>query len=135
MPRYRVPRPGSKYYLPKYEYKTVVSFCMQYWDLRSRVASCTGLKGVNYDGMPHGTSVSDPTYQSALQGAEAARKVDIIESAVRRAAPDLYEWILKSVTEEDMTYDKLRYEYGMPCGKNLYAKKRRLVFWYVSKEI
>lgn len=135
MPRYRVPRPGSKYYLPKYEYKTVVSFCMQYWDLKTRVASCAGLKGVHYDGMPHGSSTSDPTYQSAVQGAEAARKVAIIENAVRRAAPDLYDWILKSVTEENMTYDKLRYDLGMPCGKNLYAKKRRLVFWYVSKEI
>ena len=135
MPRYRVPRPGSKYYLPKWQYKTVVSFCMQYWELKTRLASVQGLRAVNYDGMPHGTSTSDPTYQSAVQSAEAARKIEIIENAVKRAAPDMYDWILKSVTEEDMTYEKLRYELGMPCGKNLYAKLRRLVFWYVSKEI
>ena len=135
MPHYRCPKAGSKYYLPKYEYKTVVAFCLQYDELKAKAEAYKGLRAVRYDGVKVNSSPGDPTYQSAVYGAEAARKVDIIESAVRRAAPDLYEWILKSVTEEDMTYDKLRYEYGMPCGKNLYAKKRRLVFWYVSKEI
>lgn len=135
MPHYRVPRPGSKYYLPKYQYKTAVTFCLQYWELKSRYASLQGLRAVKYDGMPHGTSTSDPTAQTALQSAECARKIGIIENAVRTAAPDMYKWILRGVTEEKMTYEILRYEQGMPCGKGLYAKIRRHVYYLVAQEI
>lgn len=135
VPHYRCPKEGSKYYLPKYEYKTVVAFCLQYDELKAKAESYKGLRAVQMDGMPHSSTPGDPTAQAAIYGAEAARKVAIIEEAVRTAAPDMYKWILWGVTDEKITYEDLRYTHGMPCGKGLYALKRRQVYYLVAKQI
>ena len=147
--KHRTPGRNSKWYLPKWEYRTVVAFCLQYKDLKKQrddlenVIKDGGiLKGVSYDGMPHGSGVGDPTYMAAVRH-EAnlnklhllERKISIIESNVNVVSKELNHWMLKAITEEDATYDKLRYEDGMPLPRNAYSCMRREIYYRISKTL
>lgn len=146
--KHRTPGKNSKWYLPKWEYRTVVAFCLQYKDLkkqRDELKSLIGqdvLKGVSYDGMPHGTGVGDPTYQYMVKKEAqlnklrlTEQKIAIIESNVNLVSRELNYWMLKAITEEDATYDKLRYEDGMPLPKNAYSCMRREIYYRISKDL
>lgn len=133
--KYRVPGKNSKWYLPRYEYMTVVNFCLQYPELKAKMYNISGLRGVNYDGMPHGSGVGDPTARQAEIIAEADRKIRIIESNVNRASGELSPWMLKAVTDDRATYDRLRYQEGMPLTRNAFGVLRRQIYYLISKEI
>lgn len=146
--KHRTPGKNSKWYLPKWEYRTVVAFCLQYKDLkkqRDELQSLIGqdvLKGVSYDGMPHGAGVGDPTYQYMVKKEAqlnklrlTKQKIAIIESNVNLVSRELNYWMLKAITEEDATYDKLRYEDGMPLPKNAYSCMRREIYYRISKDL
>lgn len=146
--KHRTPGKNSKWYLPKWEYRTVVAFCLQYKDLQKKKAELDAqihsgmIKGVSYDGMPHGSSPGDPTYQYIVKReadlkriAEIDKKIGIIESNVNMVSRELNYWMLKAITEEDATYDKLRYEEGMPLPKNAYSCMRREIYYRISKSI
>ena len=147
--KHRTPGTNSKWYLPKWEYRTVVAFCLQYKDLvkqrddlQKLIEDGGVLKGVNYDGMPHGTGVGDPTYQAVLRKQldlnklrDVEKKIELIEGNVNRVSRELNFWMLKAVTEEDATYDKLRYEDGMPLPKNAYSCMRREIYYRISKSL
>lgn len=126
----------------------MVAFCLQYKDLKKRKAELDAqihsgiIKGVSYDGMPHGTSPGDPTYRYVLQHEadvkrlkEVERKIDIIEENVFAVSRGLNYWMLKAITEEDATYDKLRYEEGMPLPKNAYSCMRREIYYRIAKSL
>lgn len=135
MAHFRTPGPRSKWYLSKYKFHMTANFCLQYKELKAEASDIAGLKAVSYTGMPHGSGVGDPTARQAERIAEASRKVDIIERNVRIVSGELYYWLLRGITEEDMTYDKLRYEEGMPLSRNYYSSMRREVYYRIAQEI
>lgn len=133
--RYRVPSKRAKWYLPRYEYITVVNFCLQYPELKAKAANVSGIRAVTYDGMPHGSGVGDPTARQAAILAEAERKIEIIERNVKEVAGNLAPWMLKGITDDKMTYDKLRYDFGFPMNATYYWSMRREIYWKIAQEI
>ena len=147
--RHRTPTKKSKWYLPKWEYRTVVAFCLQYNDLKQQRDDLEKtlfdggvLKGVSYDGMPHGAMPGDPTFQFVVKREadlkrlrDIEKKIDIIESNVNLVSHELGFWMLKAITEEDATYEKLRYEDGMPLPVNAYSSMRREIYYRISKHL
>ena len=55
------------------------------------------------------------------------RKKDWVESCCQLAGAEIYQYLLKAVTEPGTTYTSLRSR-GMPCGKNYFYKRRRIFF-------
>lgn len=135
MPHNRAPKPGAKYYLPKYRYKTVVNFCLQYQELKEELKHLDGWHSGRNDGMPRGNNVSDPTYSDAVRRKELQEKIDIIESSVREAAGFLYAYMLPGVTDENMTYNKLRTIHGIPVNHKEFSLLRRKVYYMISKKM
>lgn len=135
MPHFRTPGPNAKWYLSKYRFRTVANFCLQYRELKAESQDISGIKGVTYTGIPHGSGVGDPTARQAERIAEASRKVEIIERNVKLVAGELSYWMIRGLTEENMTYDKLRYEEGMPLPRNYYSQMRREIYWRIAQEI
>ena len=136
MPHNRSPKPGSKYYLPKYKYKTVVNFCLQYHELKDELRSIDGWHSGSNDGMPHGTNTSDPVANDAIRRAEIQKKIDIIEESVRECVTGIMqEYILKSITTEYIGYQYLDTMFNIPMGKNQFSDLRRKVYYQISKKI
>ena len=126
-----------------------MAFCLQYKDLKQQrddlektLLDGGVLKGVSYDGMPHGAMPGDPTFQFVVKREadlkrlrDIEKKIDIIESTSELVSRELSYWMLRGITEEDATYEKLRYEDGMPLPKNAYSSMRREIYYRISKEI
>lgn len=132
----RSPKPGSKYYLPKYTYKTVVNFCLQYNELKDELLAIDGWHSGNQDGMPHGTGTSDPVANDAIRRAEIQKKIDVIEETVRENVTGVMQpYILKSITNEYVGYQYLRTIYNIPMGQRQFSDLRRKVYYQISKKI
>lgn len=134
MPHHRAPQAGARYYLPKYEFKTVVAFCFQYPELKRKLRDIDGYHAVVNDGMPHGTGKSDPVAYDAMKRAEIQEKIDIIEQTTKEHTGILYKWMIQGITDETMTYNRLRNQ-GIPISKNLYSDLRRKVYYHIAQRI
>lgn len=136
MPRNRVPKQSSPYYLPKYEYRMVVNFCLSYMDNKSRLANMGGVRAQVLDGMPHGTDLSDPTQREAFIRSWLQAKIDLVESTVRDVCGDtIYPAMLVAVTRENITIDQIMALYGVPMGRKQFIELRRKVYWTMSKSL
>ena len=133
----RIPAENSKYGLPKQRFLTVYHYCLQYpeWeDEYQALKAGTGISAVNYDGMPHGSNVGDPTSADAMRLADLDMKMQKIRDGVHEVAPDLYQWLLKGVTEGRpfwYLHDVMR----MPCEKDVYYDRRRKFYFLMAKRI
>lgn len=134
MPHNRAPKKGAKYYLPKYEYKTVVAFCFQYPELKRKLRDIDGFHAVVNDGMPHSSGTSNPTESDAIKRAEIQSKIELIESVTKEQTGMLYHWMIQGITDETMTYNRLRNQ-GIPVGKNLYSEIRRRVYYHIAQRL
>ena len=61
------------------------------------------------------------------------KNCELIEQTVIEADPDIYQYILKAVTEEDVTYRYLNMIMGIPCSHNTYYDRRRRFYWLLDK--
>ena len=93
------------------------------------------MNGVDYDGMPHGTDVSSPTENVGVRLTELANKIALVEETAIEADPSLAKYILKAVTDENVTFNYLQQVMNIPCGKDMYYSKRRRFYWLMSRRI
>lgn len=134
MGQYKAPRPGSKWYLPYEVYRTVVNYCYCYrrW---KHASAATGVSAVAYDGMPHGSNVSDPTEAAVMRLSGALARCRIIEETVREVDEGLYPWLLLGVTDPRASYNWLRTRKGMPCGHGMFTDRKRQVYYLMADRI
>lgn len=117
----------SKYHISKDKYQELYYFCKQYWEREKEVNFLRGLSEVVQDGMPRGNSTSDPTFRKAEKILRLREENEIIEQAAMQACPEVYQQILKNVTEG------VPYEYMIvPMGRRQFYEARRLFFKILS---
>ena len=115
----------SPYYISKYRFLELKNFCRQYPDWVRE------LKLVNWYGIRsdiRGVKVSDRTEALAEKVASLNRRLEMVEQAAIAADPDIYQWIVKGVSE-GIGYLSL----GVPCSKDYYYDRYRRFFWYLDK--
>lgn len=127
----------NKYWISKHRYYEISHMCYQYseWKDEYKALSDHTISAVNYDGMPHGTNISDPTFSHAAKLDALKRKIVLVEETAREADPVLAKYILKAVTNDGITYNYLRQVMGIPCGKNMYYNARRKFYWLISQKV
>lgn len=136
MPHNRSPKLGAKYYLPKAEYKYVVSFCLTYDELRKKLVQLNGWHSKPLDGMPHGTTKTNPTEAEALERLKVSQKIMLIEQAVLECAgKDLYRPMLFAITKEDIPLWRLKQDFGMKMGHNQFSDLRRKIYFTIAKHL
>lgn len=139
MPLKRDPCRKDPFYLPKYQFRTAVNFCLQYKDLKAEYATMDGRRGMIYDDMPHGTGTTDPTMSVAEARMRISNKIDIIEGAVKTvscySSKRIATHLLLAVTEEGMTYKELQEKYKIPVDRPSFSRYRRMIYWIVAQKI
>lgn len=124
----------SKYYIPKHRYYELKHFCLQYsfWKkLYLALESDVNVKSSFMQFMETGTTNGDPTAKQAMRMASYSRRIELIENAAKETDPDLSDYILKAVTE-GLSYDHMKMNYDIPCGKDMYYDRYRRFFWILS---
>lgn len=127
----------NKYWISKHRFYEIEHHCLQYkeWKDEYLALSTQGIKGVDYDGMPHGTNVSNPTENVGMRMAMLKDKIDLVEKTAEEADPSLAKYILKAVTNEGISFNYLKMVMGIPCEKDMYYNRRRKFYWLMSQRM
>lgn len=123
----------NKYWIDKYRYRELQYFCLQYPAWRDKVRY--GAREVVADGMPHGTGTGKPTEAAAIANLPWLEKMRIVENTAKEVDSFLAPYLLRDVTDGNISYNYLRTVMNMPCGRRQYYIKRREFFWRLSEKI
>lgn len=121
------------YGISKNRYKELKAFCLQYDEKKSKVKY--GISAMKYDGMPKGNSVGSGVESQAIRNNLFKQECAMIEMAAMQANPEIWKYILKSVTMglpfEFIEYDD---ELGrITVGKTDFYGYRKLFFHYLDR--
>lgn len=117
--------------LSKNRYMELKYLCLQFNDMKHELQSLNyGLKAVVVTGMPSSHKLSNSTEEIAIKKMKLMKKIEAIEQSAIEVDVDIYQYILKAVTEG------LPFEYlAIPCGRRQFYEKRRLFFILLDKKI
>lgn len=111
-------------------------YCLQYNEWKDELKyKCDTVSGIEITDMPITHNNSDDTQNLAIRRAELSQKCELIEATAREADQDIYQYILKAVTNEGISYNYLYTVMNIPCGKDMYYDRRRKFYWLLSQKI
>ena len=127
----------KKYNVSPHRFMELYHFCLQYNEWKDELQYKTNaLKSVQISDAPAaGGGASDSTARLAERRAELQRKCELIERTAIEADADIYQYILKAVTNEGISFNYLKTVCAIPCGKDMYYDRRRKFFWLLSQKI
>ena len=127
----------GKYTLSKSEFLSAKYYALRYKEWHTELETMTDtVHAITYDGdMVQSSGTGSPTEQLAIRRAELTHKIRIIEETAEETEPTLCKDILLYVTEEDMTFEKLKRISGIPCGKNFFYHLRRKYYYLLAEKI
>ena len=127
---------SNKYYLSKAAFLQSLYFAYQYQEFLDELEMIgDGSRAISYDSQPHGEATGGALEDLAIRRAKVSCKIDAIESACREASSELYKWLIKGVTSDEVGYDYLRYQLNMPCGRRQYYEIRRKFYFILYQKI
>lgn len=124
----------NQYWISRHRFYELKHFCLQYHDWKSSaelMLECRKHSPWNPNFVKH-TGLSDPVYQCVMLREEFMERMDMVEKAAKAAAPDLWPYLLKAVTE-GISYEHLVAQMEIPCCKETYYEAFRRFFWAISK--
>ena len=126
----------GKYRLTKNEFLSAYYYAMRYNEWKDEYESLQDSLGtINYDGLPKGSTLGNPTEETGSMMAELKEKIEKIEQTVFETDNVLCKYLLKAVTNEGITYNYLQMVMNIPCSKNTYYERRRKFYYLLSKKI
>ena len=108
----------NPYYLTKHRFYEVYHYAMQYqeWKDEYRTTEQT-MRGIAYDGVKVKSSGSgDALERVAIRLTELSEKIEMLEAVAKETDKDLSEYILRGVTDEQVTYNYLSMVLHIPCS-------------------
>ena len=114
----------SDYNISRAKYNELKYFCMQYEEKKREIHNSYGLGAVVGDGMP-GNAVE----RVAIRNVMLQKDVEMIEQTAMEADPDIYQWLLKNVTE-GIGYDYL----AVPMSRNRFYDSRKYFFYLLAQK-
>lgn len=127
----------GKYKLSRAEFMAAKWYSLRFneWldEYNSLKDSVSAISYENGD-MPHAINkTSNPTLDLASRRSELKSKMDLIIDCSNRAGGDISEYILKSVTNEHVTYNHLKMFMNIPCSASMFYDRRRKYYWLLAK--
>jgi len=125
---------SNRYRIPKHRYYELKHFCLQYRDWKARYLELEedlGMISPRLSSMPRNKIFSDKTAEIAIERESLSGKIKLIEDLAKKADPDIYKYILKSVTE-DLSFVILKTIYELPCERDMFYDRRRKFFWLLN---
>ena len=119
----------SDYNISRAKYNELKYFCMQYDEKKKEIHSSYGLGAVVNDGMPKGNLPGNSVERVAIRNAMLQADVELIEQTALEADSDIYQWLLKNVTE-GIPYEWL----NVPRGRKQFYESRRYFFYLLAQK-
>ena len=120
------------YGISKNRYDELKAFCLQYEEKKSKINR--GVGAVNYDGMPKGNYKENSLEAQAIKNVMYQKDCEMIEQAAIAASAEVYQYIIKSVTN-DLSYRFIEYDEKLgkiPMGKTEFYSIRRKFYHFLD---
>lgn len=125
----------NKYGISNKRYKELCGFCEQYPEWKEELSR--GESGIKSPALGEPTcftgSKSDRTMTIAVRRAMIAEKVALIEETAKEAAPDLWQYIIKSACYEQPFW-YIRDLMAIPCNERSFYDMRRYFFFLLNQK-
>ena len=122
------------YGISKNRYAELKAFCLQYEEKKSKIKY--GISAAQYDGQPKAHSIGSQTEKQAMDNILYAKYCAMIEEAAIRANPEIWRYIVKSVTlglsYEFIEYDNEQGKIPM-CRRDFYGTRKK--FYAILNEM
>ena len=122
------------YGISKNRYAELKAFCLQYGEKKSKIKY--GISAVQYDGQPKAHNAGSQTERQAMDNVIYTKDCAMIEEAAIRANPEIWKYIVKSVTL-GLSYEFVEYdnEQGkIPlCRRDFYGTRKK--FYAILNEM
>lgn len=122
----------SKYYISRHRYYELKHFCLQYPEWKRELYSISSITSQKYSDRVIDNMPTDRTQMLAEKRELYLRKMSIIEQACIKADPDIYDYILKAVTE-GWSFDQLNARERIPCSRDTWYDRYRKFFYILDK--
>ena len=109
----------SKYDISKERYRELYYFCQQYKEKKERLKDCYSIGSPGLSDTPKGGCTSDVV----------ARQAEAIEQCAVAADPEIYQYVIKSVTE-GVKYEFLK----VPASRKKFYRARRKFFYLLDRK-
>ena len=119
----------SDYNISRAKYNELKYFCMQYDEKKQELHRGFGLGAVISDGMPKGNLPGNPVARAAIHNAMLQADIELVEQTVIEAGADIYQWLLKNVTE-GIGYDYL----DVPMCRSDFYGVRKYFFYLLAQK-
>jgi len=130
-----------KHYIPhwneigisKERYLELLHFCRQYPDWKTEASSLLGIRGMNMDGMPHGTYPGDPVAAAAGRRAGLLKRIRTVEECA--AAVHDGKWYIALIQNVCMArpYRELAPDIMPTSDRNTFFRARKEFFILLDK--
>ena len=126
----------EKYKISKHRFAELYHFCLQYpeWVDELKYKTDNVASPVITD-MPSSHDTNSGVESLALRRKQLEEKCRLIEQTAIETDAEIYQYILRAVTTEHISYNYLRTVMGIPCGKNYYYDRRRRFYYLLSQKI
>ncbi len=121
------------YGISKHRYQELKAFCLQYEEKKNKIRY--GLSAVQSDGQPKAHNTGSQVENQAIENANYQRDCEMIEQAAIKTCPDLYRYIIKSVSL-GLAYEHVEYDEKagrIPVGKTDFYAYRKLFYYNLHK--
>lgn len=126
----------KKYCISNNRFRELYYFCLQYQEWKDELEYLKPeYRETELSGMPGGGGISNPVQDMGIRRAELSKRCELIEQTAIEADPDIYQYIIKAVTNEKITFKYLKMIMGIPCERDMYYDRRRRFYWLLSKKI
>lgn len=126
----------KKYNITKHRFAELYHFCMQYPEWKDELNYKTdNINSIDISDMPVNHNNVSNVEKLALRRLQLESKCKIIEQTAIEADPELYQYILKAVTNEGISYNYLKMIMNIPCGKKMWYDRRRKFYYLLSQKI
>lgn len=126
----------NKYNISKHRFKELYYFCLQYDEWKDELKYKTdNLKSQELSSTPISHSNTSTVENLAIRRQQLESKCKLIEQTAMETDSELYQYIIKAVTNEYVTYKYLQTIMNIPCSRNTYYDRRRKFYYLLSKKI
>ena len=125
----------NQYWISKHRHYELKHFCLQYCEWKRMYTSLDGLSSHSIIVSRSGKngSISDPTSQIAEARLYFRERMEMVEKAAKDAGGEIVGRLLLSSVTEELSYEHLRAQAGVPCCKDTWYVVYRRFFWMLDK--
>ena len=113
---------NNRYWVERHRYYELKHFCLQYpiWRKAYNALETFSIRAMDFNSyIRDGQSYGNPTAKCAEARLFYKQKMLMVEESAKEADSELFEYIIKGVTE-GVSFEKLKLIDGMPCCRETY---------------